>query len=142
VIGDPRLSDNGFTTTDGRRARLGYIDEVISDWTSYQDPVAVAERLQEAGVNAAPVMSPLLLTEDPHLLDREFYITVEHEVAGSRRTARPTWRLQRRPHLPVRSAPAFGADSRDILESLGYTREEIDSMVRLGVTSRELLGGP
>ena len=86
-------------------------------------------------------MSPLLLTEDPHLLDREFYITVEHKVAGSHRTTRPTWRLQRRPQLPARSGPAFGADSRDILESLGYSREEIHSMYGLGVTSRELLGG-
>jgi crotonobetainyl-CoA:carnitine CoA-transferase CaiB-like acyl-CoA transferase len=85
-------------------------------------------------------MSPLLLTEDPHLLDREFYITVEHEVAGSHRTTRPTWRLRRRPQLPVRSGPAFGADSQDVLESLGYTREEIDSMTGLGVTSREILG--
>ena len=141
VIGDRRLADNGFTTTDGRRERLDYIDEVIADWTSDKDSVAMAERLQEAGVNAAPVMSPLLLTEDPHLLDREFYITVEHETAGSHRTTRPTWRLERRPHLPVRSGPAFGADSRDILESLGYTLEEIDSMTGLGVTSREVLGG-
>lgn len=141
VIGDPRLSDNGFATADGRRERLGYIDEVIADWTSDQDAVAVAERLQEAGVNAAPVMSPLLLTEDPHLLDREFYITVAHEVAGSHRTTRPTWRLERRPDLPVRSGPAFGADSRDILESLGYAPNEIDSMTELGVTSREVLEG-
>jgi crotonobetainyl-CoA:carnitine CoA-transferase CaiB-like acyl-CoA transferase len=141
VIGDPRLSEGRFTTTEGRRERLDYIEEVIAEWTSDQDPVALAERLQAAGVNAAPVMSPLLLIEDPHLIDREFYITVEHEVAGAHRTTRPTWRLQRRPHLPVRSGPAFGADSRDILESLGYTPDEIDSMTGLGVTSRELLGG-
>ena len=137
----PDQSSSTARTADGRRERLGYIDEVIADWTSDQDAVAVAERLQEAGVNAAPVMSPLLLTEDPHLLDREFYITVAHEVAGSHRTMRPTWRLERRPDLPVRSGPAFGADSRDILESLGYAPNEIDSMTELGVTSREVLEG-
>ena len=91
------------------------------------------------GINAAPVMSPLLLTRDAHLQERNNYITVEHDVKGSHLTTRPTWRFKSRTELPARSGPTFGADSRSILESLGYSEAEIGSMVQRRITAKTLI---
>ncbi|MCH7800632.1 MAG: CoA transferase, partial [Chloroflexi bacterium] len=139
LIGDQRLSGGEFRMLKARQERLEYIDAVISEWTKDQHAEGLAVRLQQAGVTSAPVMSPLLLTKDSHLLERNNYISVNHDLAGAHLTARPTWRLKRRTDLPDRSGPVFGADSQSILESLGYSEDEIESMIQLRITANTLL---
>jgi crotonobetainyl-CoA:carnitine CoA-transferase CaiB-like acyl-CoA transferase len=139
LVGDPRLFEEEFKSLDARQARLEYIDAIISEWTSGQQADDLATRLQEAGVNAAAVMSCLLVLKDAHLQERDFTITVEHEIKGKHLTTRPVWRLKRRDILPERSGPTFGADSQSILEGLGYSEDDIRSMNEQGVTSRTLL---
>ena len=139
LIGDPRLAGEEFQALKARQDRLEFIDGIIGEWTKGQDSESLAARLQEAGINAAPVMSPLLLTRDAHLQERNNYITVEHDVKGSHLTTRPTWRFKRRTELPARSGPTFGADSRSILESLGYSEAEIGSMVQRRITAKTLI---
>lgn len=140
LIGDPRLAGDEFRAFHDRQGRVEVIDAIIGEWTGDQQAENLAIRLQQAGITAAPVMSPLLLTKDSHLLARNNFISVEHDLAGAHLTARPTWRLKRRPDLPDRSGPVFGADSQSILESLGYSGDEISSMIQLGVTANTLLG--
>ena len=139
LIGDPRLAGEEFRALKARQDRLEFIDDIIGEWTKSQDFESLAARLQEVGINAAPVMSPLLLTRDAHLQDRNNYITVEHDVKGAHLTTRPTWRFKRRAELPARSGPTFGADSRSILESLGYSEAEIGSMVQRRITAKTLI---
>jgi crotonobetainyl-CoA:carnitine CoA-transferase CaiB-like acyl-CoA transferase len=138
LIGDPRLGGEEYRMLASRQQSLDLTDSVIGEWTSGQDADVLAARLQEAGVTACPVMSPLHLTKDAHLRERNNYIEVAHGVAGAHLTTRPTWRLTRRPFLPKRSGPVFGADSHDILSGLGYTGDEIGTMTELGVTGSEL----
>ena len=139
LIGDPRLAGEEFRALKARQDRLEFLDGIIGEWTKRQDSENLAARLQEVGINAAPVMSPLLLTRDAHLQERNNYITVEHDVKGSHLTTRPTWRFKRRTELPARSGPTFGADSRSILESLGYSEAEIGSMVQRRITAKTLI---
>jgi crotonobetainyl-CoA:carnitine CoA-transferase CaiB-like acyl-CoA transferase len=139
LIGDPRLAEEEFRALKARQDRLEFLDGIIGGWTKRQDSENLAARLQEVGINAAPVMSPLLLTRDAHLQERNNYITVEHDVKGSHLTTRPTWRFKRRTELPARSGPTFGADSRSILESLGYSEAEIGSMVQRRITAKTLI---
>ncbi|MQG56540.1 MAG: CoA transferase [SAR202 cluster bacterium] len=139
LIDDRRLAVEKFKTLEQRREHLECIDALIAEWTKDQDADALAARLQEAGVTAAPVLSPLHLTKDAHLRERRNYIPVEHGIAGTHLTTRPTWRLKRRPFLPERSGPVFGADSNAILASLGYTDDDISRMTERGITGDELL---
>jgi crotonobetainyl-CoA:carnitine CoA-transferase CaiB-like acyl-CoA transferase len=139
LIGDSRLTVGEFETLQDRQDRLEYIDSIISEWASNQHAESLAAELQQAGVTASPVMSSLLMLKSPHLLERNNYIPVEHDLVGTHQTTRPTWRFKKRPDLPTRSGPTFGADNQDILKSLGYSDDEIASMAELRVTATTLL---
>jgi crotonobetainyl-CoA:carnitine CoA-transferase CaiB-like acyl-CoA transferase len=134
VIGDPRLDDPHCERVEGRRANEAAIDEVIGAWSRDLDAGEAAARLQAAGVSAAPVLTPLMLTRDPHLEARGYYPTYDHPEAGVQRTARPVWRLARRPFAGVRPAPCFGEHNVEVLRDLaGYSDAEIAALAESGV---------
>ena len=54
--------------------------------------------------------------------------------AGEHMTARPVWRLSRRPLGPMRSGPCFGEDNEAVLrEVAGLSEEEIEGLREAGV---------
>ncbi len=44
---------------------------------------STVQRLADAGIPAAPVVSPSLVTENPQLRDRGFFETLEHPSIGA-----------------------------------------------------------
>ena len=141
IIGDDRLKDKKYEAATDRRKHVEEIDNVIAEWARTQDAVEISKVFQNAGICAAPVMSPALLMNDPHMLDRGNFITVAHDIAGEHLVSRPSWRAKRRTELPSKSGPCFGADSDEVLSELGYSEKDIEGLYDKGVTSRSLLGG-
>jgi len=81
VIGQPGLL--GLETPAQREARREEIDAAISAWAATIDHNEAAEQLQAAGVPAAPVMANWEIVSDNHLNDRDFFVRVRHEEAGT-----------------------------------------------------------
>jgi crotonobetainyl-CoA:carnitine CoA-transferase CaiB-like acyl-CoA transferase len=134
AIGDGRLSAPRFDTIEGRRAAENEIDGVIAEWVRGQEAGACAARLQEGGVSAAPVLSPLMVVRDEHLAARGYFPRVAHPEAGEHLTTRPVWRLARRPPGVMRPAPCFGEHNTEVLRDLaGCSAEEIAAMAAAGV---------
>ena len=96
IIGEERLGDEKFQAAANRRQYVEEIDEVISAWAKNQDAEEISRTFQNAGICAAPVMSPALLMNDAHMLERESFIKVAHDVAGEHLVSRPSWRAKRR----------------------------------------------
>ena len=140
VVGDSRLYDSAYSSIEGRLDNQEVIDDIISEWTATKDPYDIANSLQNSGVTAAPVQTALLLLTDPHSIERENFVSVKHDVKGKHLTARPTWRLTRRPKLPKFSGPSFGQHNETILTELGYSQSEVAELEKTGATSRELIG--
>lgn len=127
IIRDARLDDPAYDSLAGRKAGEATIDAVVGEWTRERDATAVAEALQAADIAACPVMSPLMLVQDPHLAARENFPTMAHPEAGEVKTARPVWRMARRPTPRPEPAPIFGQHNREVLRDLaGYTDAEVD----------------
>ena len=141
IIGEERLGDEKFQAAANRRQYVEEIDEVISAWAKNQDAEEISRSFQIAGICAAPVMSPALLMKDEHMLERESFIKVAHDIAGEHLVSRPSWRARRRTELPTKSGPCFGADSDEVLGELGYSKKDVERLYEKGVTSRSLLGG-
>ena len=141
IIDDDRLKVKKYEAATDRRKHVEEIDNVIAEWARTQDAVEISKVFQNAGICAAPVMSPALLMNDPHMLDRGNFITVAHDIAGEHLVSRPSWRAKRRTELPSKSGPCFGADSDEVLSELGYSEKDIEGLYDKGVTSRSLLGG-
>ena len=141
IIGEDSLKDKKFAKAIDRRKNVEEIDNLIAKWAKTQDAEIISRMFQNAGVCSAPVMSPALLMNDPHMLERNNFITVAHDIAGEHLVSRPSWRPKRRKELPSKSGPCFGADSDEIMSELGYSGKDIQGLYEKGVTSRTLLGG-
>ena len=138
VVGDDRLGRDDYATAAGRLAASAEIDAVIGEWARKQDATAAARRLQEAGVSASPVLTPLMIARDAHLEAREFFTTYDHPEAGHQRTTRPVWRLAARPVEGVRPAPCFGEHNAEVLrEVAGYDEAAIAALAAAGVIATE-----
>ena len=137
-IGDPDLDDPSLASAAGRLKQVDLIDLAIAAWTRDQEANQAAERLQAAGVSASPVFTPLMLRNDAHLAEREFFVEVEHPIVGRHTTARPVWRLTRRPFQGATAAPMFGQDNEAILtEVAGLSETDYVALVAKGIVSDE-----
>jgi crotonobetainyl-CoA:carnitine CoA-transferase CaiB-like acyl-CoA transferase len=142
LVGDARLEDTAFDTQAGRYAAQDQIDAIITEWTSTRDATEVATELQAAGIAAAPVLTPLMVTKDAHLEARGFFVPYSHPDTGPGRAASPAWRWKRRPHRPLRSAPRFGEHSDDVLARVGgYSEDELRSFAVQQITTSDIIPG-
>jgi crotonobetainyl-CoA:carnitine CoA-transferase CaiB-like acyl-CoA transferase len=134
-----------FRTLDGRfvavaarsdeeRAGLDRVinGAVLADWIGAHDGEDVTVGLQ-------PVCACELVLEqsearaDPKLRARGLLAEVDHPVAGRHEVYTQAWRTGGRAPAVARSAPAFGADSRDVLRDwLDLPDSRIDELERLG----------
>ncbi len=125
-------NDPRFTSMDGRRANEDALDALIAAETATWQAEDLAERLQRAGVPAAPVNHLGDLLADPWY--REQYFSEHDGPEGCMFTAhgepiRPFGRKQ-----PVARSPMLGEHTDDVLRDvLGITGDEIDRLYACGV---------
>jgi benzylsuccinate CoA-transferase BbsF subunit len=83
AMGNPTwATDRSLATTAGRLGRVGELECQVEGWTRPQDARPLAERLQAAGVEAAPVLDLGDVHDDPQLAHRRQFRAVEHPVLG------------------------------------------------------------
>jgi crotonobetainyl-CoA:carnitine CoA-transferase CaiB-like acyl-CoA transferase len=83
-MGQPQLFDDPrFSTLARRRDNEDELTRIIAVWTGTQDKHELANRLQAAGIAAAPVQDPKDLADDPYLAFRGFFTELEHPDAGA-----------------------------------------------------------
>jgi benzylsuccinate CoA-transferase BbsF subunit len=125
-------NDPRFASMDGRRANEDALDALIAAETITRRAEDLAERLQRAGVPAAPVNHLGDLLADPWY--REQYFSEHEGPEGCMFTAhgepiRPFGRKQ-----PVARSPMLGEHTDDVLRDvLGITGDEIDRLYACGV---------
>jgi crotonobetainyl-CoA:carnitine CoA-transferase CaiB-like acyl-CoA transferase len=88
--------------------------------------------LSEAEIPASPVNTLDNVIDDPHLGAVNFWRLVEHPTEGTLRTMRHPLDFDDIAPRPDRPAPRLGADSVELLEEVGYSPDEIRSLVAEG----------
>lgn len=121
LVADPR-----FATLAARKRHEDELGALIVAWTATQDRHALALRLQEAGVPAAPVQTPSDVARDAHLLQRGFFHRLEHPDAGEHPHPGLPFHLSATPGGQRRAAPAFGQHTEEVLARIaGLAPQEI-----------------
>ncbi len=130
VLGVQDDSDSpDFDSTDPENARrfAGWKAQItktmrsrtVSEWM---------EQFEANGVPAAPVHFPEDLPDDPQVEAMGLMWDLEHPVTGPQRVPGPIVRMSGTPTAARRSAPAYAADSDEVLREHGFSDEEIDSL--------------
>lgn len=84
VAGEGWERDSRFATRRDRLAHVEVLDELVSRWTSKQDPFDLQSRLQAEGVAAGVVQTTEdQYRRDPQLAARGFFEEIEHKLRGT-----------------------------------------------------------
>ncbi len=132
---DPRLQS--MTTRTAHAAELATFtkDELAKKTTAEWQ-----ELLKAGDIPVFPMHTMESLLEDAHLKEIGFYFEVEHPTLGTlRETAVPSeWHGT--PPTGYRLPPRLGEHSAEVLAEAGYSAQEIEALVKAGVTARDPLG--
>ncbi len=112
-------------------------DDVRAGWAELKPLVAAAVRkktlsewrgaLEGTDVCFAPVLTLDEAVDYPHNVARETFVLV-----GGNVQAAPAPRFSDTPNALPQSGVMPGTDSREVLESIGYSRKEIDALIASG----------
>ncbi|OBH86792.1 CoA transferase [Mycobacterium sp. E2989] len=135
LMGRPAWCDEGLATVAGRRQRADDVDRRLADWFAGQPLQPTVERLAAAGVPAAPVVSPSLVTDNPQLRHRGFLETLHHPSTGAGLYPCPPFaRLAGQDEWLRCPPPRLGEHNEEILrERCGLTDEELTRLATSGV---------
>ena len=138
VGGDALAADTRFHGQEGRNAHREKIRAMIQAWAMGRPSVqACLDALDAAGVPSAKVQGIDDVLADPQIRARGMVIEQDHPVLGRIRMPNLPFRFSGyEPPVPA-VAPAIGEHNRSIAASLGYSGEEIASMIADGVLYQE-----
>jgi crotonobetainyl-CoA:carnitine CoA-transferase CaiB-like acyl-CoA transferase len=131
VLGAPSWArDPALASAAGRLAARDALDARIADWTRPQDALALAERLQAAGVEAGPVQDLDAVLADPQLAFRGHFVPIRHGHLGELLFERSGFRLSHSPGGFSRPGPDLGEHNHAVLGGiLGLSQAEIEDLV-------------
>lgn len=126
AIGQPEL----------KGASRAQIDAAIRAWAAAIDHNEAAERLQAAGIPAAPVMANWEIFSDNHLNDRDFFVRIRHAKAGTFWFPGFPWRFEATPTSVRMAAPLFAEHNGEVFtQLLGLSESAVAQLYSEGVAS-------
>ena len=135
VMGRPAWTgESRFSTLAGRRLQAAELDRRIEAWTDRQEAGELVRRLQKEGVPAGVVRTAEDLAADPQLVERGFFVPLEHPVLGRTITDGQPIRFRNEPPPSWKAAPLPDEDNRYVYrELLGMTEAELADLIARGV---------
>jgi len=133
VIGMPSwINDERFSDSSSRWHNQDELDKLVEGWTIEHSHYEVMNTLQQAGIAAGAVLTPVELLTDPHLVEQGIFQTVERDIVGAHPYPIPSApiRLSKSPITIRRPAPFLGEHNDYVFgELLGMSKEEIQRLI-------------
>jgi crotonobetainyl-CoA:carnitine CoA-transferase CaiB-like acyl-CoA transferase len=126
---DPR-----FSTTEARLSHQDELEPLIEQLTEGLPVQEVVESLQAAGVPAGPALDSAQVLADPHMVQRGFVQSPDHQVVGPRPMGAFSWTVNGVQLAIPRSAPLLGEHNKKVMqELLQVPDEEFERLLENGV---------
>ena len=136
--GENYAADTRFHSQAGRNTHREEILANVRAWAVAQSGVDhCCQQLDAAGVPAAPVQTIDKVLADPQTLARGMVVEQDHPLLGKIRLPNLPFNFSDCDTSPCGPAPLLGQHNREIAASLGYSAQEIDTLVKEGVLYAE-----
>jgi benzylsuccinate CoA-transferase BbsF subunit len=118
-----------YATRDARLRNIETLHQHLGAWTAAFDDRELADKLQRAGVPAAPVLNVADLLHDPHFSVRKTFVEVDHPL-GFRETIYGAYVKTSRSRAVVKPGPWMGQDNERVFKQLlGVAPARFDDLV-------------
>lgn len=98
------------------------------DWVSF---------FNEAGIAVMPANQPHDLLDDPHVIARGLVHTLQHPTEGPVKSLAVPAKLSGTPGSVKTPGPYLGEHTLEILSQLGYSQQQLESLVKAGVLAAD-----
>ncbi len=127
------LDDARFTRLVDRAAHGDTINGIVADWTASLPAREIEARCVAHDVPVATAYTAADIFADPHFTARADLVAVDDPVIGPVRQQAPFPRVVGAPPVVPTGAPELGADTDEVLASLGMPKDEIEALRAKGV---------
>jgi crotonobetainyl-CoA:carnitine CoA-transferase CaiB-like acyl-CoA transferase len=131
---DDLRRDPRYATFAGRAANIDIVYAELARIFLTRTTAEWTELLDKADVPVMPMHDLGSMLEDPHLVATDFFRVVDHPTEGSIRSMRVPATWSETSAEPVRLAPRLNQHGAEILREAGLSSEEIETLVREGIT--------
>jgi len=123
-----------FATRQLRAANWDVLQPLLQQWIKEQNVLDLCKRAQERRIPFAPVSTMRDLLESEHLQAREFFVGLEHSVAGRLSYPGAPAKFSVSPWQTHRAAPTLGQHNAEIFQGrLGYSAAALAELRERGV---------
>ena len=133
AIGHPELVDDPrFNEPIAKSQHWADFMEYLGPWLDARTRSEVFHEMQAHRVMVAPVLDMSEVSEDPQAKARGSFVTVEQPGIGPVTIHGAPFQMEEA--WEARPSPRFGEHGTEILDALGYSRDEQIALFRAGVT--------
>lgn len=129
TIGREDLIDHPhYRTNTDRVKNRDEVNGVVAEWVAQRSRAEVMEIFEREEITASPVYDPRDMEKDAHFIERGVVVELPDEEVGSAPMHNIMPRLSGTPGTFRKAAPAIGADTDEVLASIGYSEDQLQEM--------------
>lgn len=134
IVADEEVAaDPNYADPDWCFEHAAELDEMIEAWTMQRTKYDVFHILGAAGVPCGPTLNAEDIYSDPHLIERDMILTLDHPERGEFMMPGCPVKLTDSP-VELTSAPLLGQHNADVYgELLGFDGERLEALREQGV---------
>ena len=127
------ISDPRFEKIEGRVANREVLDQLIETETKKYGTRELADKLIAVGLPCAPIYTIEDVANDPHFRDeRKMFTDIDHPKIGKVRITNQAIKMTKTNPYVRSSSPVLSQDTEEVLQHIGFSREEIADMREKG----------
>lgn len=133
AIGEDWIKDPEFKPPVQHVAARERFDSYWIPWCMARSKNEIVRILQAAGIPCAPLNTTADLVNDEQLAARNYFVEVDHPVAGKFKYPGAPMRMTETPFAIRRPAPMLGQHNTEIFGELGYDSNDLAVLSAAGV---------
>ncbi len=127
---DDWAKDKRFIKNADRVINRSLIDKEIQDVIGTKKVEDWLEKLLSSNIPASAVNSVESALSDEQTIANDMVVSVNHSEAGVLKMLGVPYRFSDTPATINKAPPLLGEDNREILQSIGYDNDQIDSLIK------------
>lgn len=129
------LKDPQFKTNPDRVKNRDKLISILNEIFETRPKKEWVDLFESYKIPSGPVNNFSDILNDPHIKEREMVVEMDHPSLGDIKQLGIPVKLSRTPGELISIPPEQGEHSKDILQNIGYTDEQIQGFINEGITS-------